>query len=71
MRKYTAYDLTDYTMVTVTINCSKCDRLDTLNGSEDDVTEEFFRMGWRATANKCYCKSCAKKLLKLTPTPKD
>ena len=58
-------ELMDYCETTVDICCSKCGINDTICGADDyNAAEEFFKKGWRATHQNCYCPKCAMKYIK-------
>ena len=65
MRKKTATDLLDSLNIEITIECSRCDKKDSvLPVDHFDAADSFFKDGWRATATMAYCPECAKKYLK-------
>jgi hypothetical protein len=58
-------ELLDYCETTVDICCSKCGTTDTVCCLDDyNAVEEFFKKGWRATLQNCYCPKCAMKYIK-------
>ena len=58
-------ELLDYCETTVDICCCKCGASDTICGADDyNAAEDFFKKGWRATVQNCYCLKCAMKYIK-------
>jgi len=40
------------------VSCSKCATSSHCGGDEISSVEYFYKMGWRATDNNCYCPQC-------------
>lgn len=54
------YNLTEFIISEATLDCTKCDQV--IDGySEDDLADEAYNGGWRATDNNVYCPKCVKK----------
>lgn len=53
-------NLSDFTQTEFHISCTNCNAEQATDGDEDD----FYKKGWRATQQNCYCPKCAKKKLK-------
>jgi Zn finger protein HypA/HybF involved in hydrogenase expression len=63
--KYNSYQLEGYCMEETTIECTKCKKMSGVQCDASYAMDNFFKEGWRATDNHCYCPKCAKKYLKL------
>ena len=65
--RYTDNQLEEFCLEEVSIECTKCKKVDgEYNSDLYFAAPNFFSKGWRATSQNCYCPECAKKYLKLS-----
>lgn len=51
-------DLLKHTIEVTRIDCSKCNRVETIQDAAEQAIDELHKLGWRIKKDKCICPSC-------------